>query len=80
MILVEANLTETDVFKDRRLPIEEETRTMAADRGGTHKTTVLAILEEEIWIHEQIRSKPETEHLDVAHNLYRFRPTAKEKR
>jgi hypothetical protein len=54
---------------------------MAGDKGGeTHKTTALAILEEEVWIHKQMLSKPETEYLDVAHNLYRFRPTTKEKR
>jgi hypothetical protein len=75
---VEASLTATDECKDGHVPIEEETQTTAGE-GEKHKTTVLTISKDEVWIHERMSSRLGTTQLDVPHNQYRCRPTATEK-
>jgi hypothetical protein len=53
---------------------------MAGDAGGeTDKMAVLSISKEEICIYEQMCLNPDTKHLDVAHNQYRFSSTTTEK-
>jgi hypothetical protein len=80
VIIVEASLIGRHECKGRHVLREEETRKMTGGEEDIHKTNVRAFSKYETWIHEQMCSNPETEHLDVAHNQYRFRPTATEKR